>query len=51
MKKKAPAKVLIEKHSRDFRGTLTYGKVMKLTGICRNTFYKYKKELAVELNQ
>ena len=24
--------------------------VMKLTGLSRNTYYKYKKELAAELN-
>ena len=50
IKKKAPAKALIEKHSRDFRGTLTDGEVIKLTGLSRNTYYKYKKELAAELN-
>ena len=50
IKKKAPAKALIEKHSRDFRGTLTDGEVMKLTGLSRNTYYKYKKELAAKLN-
>lgn len=46
VKKKAPAMAIIEKHSRDFRGTLSDSEVMKLTGLSRNTYYKYKKELA-----
>ena len=50
IKKKAPAKALIEKHSKDFRGTLPDGEVMKLIGLSRNTYYKYKKELTIELN-
>ncbi len=50
IKKKTPAKALIEKHSKDFRGTLPDGKVMKLVGLSRNTYYKYKKELTIELN-
>lgn len=45
VKKEAPAKEIIMKHSKDFQGTLNDAEVMKLTGLARNTYYKYKKEL------
>lgn len=45
IKKAAPAKQLILKHSRDFGGTLSDEECMKLIGIARNTYYKYKREL------
>ena len=45
VKKAEPMKELIFKHSRSFAGTLTDAEVMKLTGLARNTYYKYKKEL------
>ena len=48
VKKKVPAKELIFKHSRDFKGTLKDTEVMKLAGLSRNTYYKYKKELTIE---
>ena len=35
----------IKKYSKDFNGTLSDVDVMKLLGIARNSFYKYKKEL------
>lgn len=38
-------KQVILKHSKDFNGTLSDAEVMKLTGLARNTFYKYKKQL------
>lgn len=44
-KKSIAAKALIEKHSRDFGGSLNDAECMKLTGVARNTFYRYKKEL------
>lgn len=44
-KKSVAAKNLILKHSIDFGGTLNDADCMKLTGIARNTFYKYKREL------
>lgn len=44
-KKSIAAKALIEKHSRDFGGSLNDPECMKLTGVARNTFYRYKKEL------
>lgn len=51
VKKKAPAMEQIKKLSRDFLGTNTDAEVMKIIGISRNTYYKYKKELAEELNK
>jgi len=45
IKKAQPAKQLILKHSRDFGGTLSDEECMKLIGIARNTYYKYKREL------
>lgn len=44
-KKSISAKKIIEKHSKDFNGTLCDADVIKLTGLSRNTFYKYKREL------
>ena len=44
-KKSIKAKEIIKKQSRDFDGMLSDVDVMKLTGITRNTYYKYKKEL------
>lgn len=46
VKKKAPAMEKIKLYSRDFDGTLKDGDVIKLTGLARNTYYKYKKELS-----
>lgn len=45
IKKEAPAKEQIRKHSKDFDGTLTDPECIKLIGISRNTYYKYKREL------
>lgn len=42
------AKELILKRSQDFNGTLTDTEMIKLTGIARNTYYKYKRELKKE---
>lgn len=47
-KKSLAAKELIKKHSWHFDGTLNDGDTMKLAGISRNTFYKYKRELLIE---
>lgn len=44
-KKSIEAKKQIQKYSKDFQGTLNDIEVMKLVGIARNTYYKYKKEL------
>ncbi|MCR4675473.1 MAG: recombinase family protein [Lachnospiraceae bacterium] len=45
IKKKAPAREKILKYSKSFNGTLSDGECIKLIGISRNTYYKYKKEL------
>lgn len=45
VKKKAPAKEKILKYSREFNGSLSDIECIKLIGISRNTYYKYKKEL------
>lgn len=47
-KKSVAAKEQIMKHSKDFGGTLNDADCLKLTGLSRNTFYKYKRELKAE---
>lgn len=47
-KKSIEAKELIKKHSKDFDGSLSDADCMKLIGLARNTFYKYKKEMKME---
>lgn len=47
-KKSIAAKAIIMKHSKDFNGSLSDAEVMKLAGLARNTYYKYKKELKTE---
>lgn len=47
-KKSIEAKKDILKHSKDFNGSLSDVEVMRLTGLARNTYYKYKRELKVE---
>ena len=44
-KKSIVAKDIIAKHSKDFGGSLSDLEVMQLTGLARNTYYKYKREL------
>lgn len=44
-KKSVAAKEIIKKHSQDFDGTLEDSDVIKLAGISRNSYYKYKREL------
>ena len=44
-KKSKEVKQIILKHSKDFNGTLADVDVMKLSGVARKTYYKYKKEL------
>ncbi len=48
VKKAAPSKEAIRKYSKDFQGTLTDIESMKLIGLARNTYYKYKMELKAE---
>lgn len=45
VKKAAPAKEQIRKYSKDFDGSLGDAECIKLIGIARNTYYKYKREL------
>ena len=47
-KKAKAAKELIRRHSKDFFGTLNDTECMKLAGISRNSFYKYKSEIRAE---
>lgn len=49
VKKAAPAMELIKKHSKDFFGSLNDQECMKLTGLARNTYYKYKREIKAAL--
>lgn len=44
-RKSIQAKEVIRKYSKEFDGSLNDTEVMKLTGLARNTFYKYKREL------
>lgn len=44
-RKSIEAKQLIAAHSKDFGGSLDDAQMMKLAGLARNTFYKYKREL------
>lgn len=48
IKKAAPAKAVILKHSKAFGGSLNDEDCMKLAGLARNTYYKYKRELKEE---
>ena len=45
VKKEAPAKEKIIKYSKDFEGSLNDVECIKLVGVSRNTYYKYKQEL------
>lgn len=48
IKKSIESKAEILKHSKDFNGSLSDKDVLKLTGLSRNTYYKYKRELKQE---
>lgn len=50
-KKSVEAKEKIREHSLDFGGTLKDADVIKLTGLARNTYYKYKKEIKEEYSE
>ena len=45
-KKSTAAKEIISRHSKAFGGSLDDTEVMRLCGCSRNSYYKYKKELA-----
>lgn len=44
-KKSIKVKAIIEKHSSDFNGNLSDVDIMQMTGVSKNTYYRYKKEL------
>lgn len=44
-KKSIESKFLIKKYSKNFDGLLSDAECIKLIGISRNTYYKYKSEL------
>lgn len=46
-KKSIAAKEIIKKHSKDFNGSLSDEECIKLAGISRNSFYKYKREIKI----
>ena len=48
-KKSIAAKETIKKYSEDFEGSLKDADVMKLAGISRNSYYKYKREIREEI--
>lgn len=43
--KSVEAREIIRKYSKDFEGTLNDAEVIKLAGISRNTYYKYKAKM------
>lgn len=47
-KKSQAAKEVIQKLSKDFHGSLTDVEVIQLTGLARNTYYKYKREIKMK---
>lgn len=48
-KKEKRAKEVILKHSKSFNGTLSDDECIKLAGVSRNSYYKYKGELKEEV--
>ena len=50
-KKSVDAKAVIRQHSTDFGGTLNDIDCMKLAGVSRNSYYKYKREIKEEITQ
>lgn len=48
-KKSIAAKEIIKKHSKDFNGSLDDEDVIKLAGISRNSYYKYKREIREDI--
>ncbi len=48
IKKKEPIKAEIRRKSKEFDGMMTDVDLIKVLGIARNTYYKYKKELCEE---
>lgn len=51
VKKAEPTKNLIRQYSKDFDGTLNDKDTIKIVGVARNTYYRYKKEMFEELTR
>ena len=49
-KKSVECKAIIQKHSKDFGGSLEDPDVIKLCGCSRNSYYKYKREIKSSTN-
>ena len=49
-KKAIRAKAKILEHSKDFNGNLSDADCIAIAGVSRNTFYKYKKELQLQMS-
>lgn len=49
IKKKEPMKKEIKKKSKSFDGSMNDADLIKVLGIARNTYYKYKKEISEEI--
>lgn len=47
-RKSIESKEVIKKLSKEFGGNLSDAEIMRLTGLARNTYYKYKRELKGE---
>jgi len=50
-KKAAAAKEIILRNSKDFNGTNTDSEVIRIAGISRNSYYKYKAELKAAVEE
>ena len=48
-KKSLHCKAIIQKHSKDFGGSLEDTDVIKLCGCSRNSYYKYKREIRAQI--
>lgn len=49
--KSIKVKALIEKYSSDFNGTLSNVEIIQMSGVAKNTYYRYKKELKEQHRQ
>lgn len=50
-KKSVKVKEIIKKHSSDFNGTLSDVEIIQMTGVAKNTYYRYKKELKEQIGR
>lgn len=48
-KKSVKVKALIKKHSSDFNGSLSDVEIIQMTGVAKNTYYRYKRELKEQI--